>query len=164
MLDVGTEGIMEDIAAPAAPAIYAVRSIFSNDLIFGSGPLGLLAWVAVLFALISAIVVITRHILNPRAHTNGTYFFQIAHIVFLIVVHHLGVGTMMGIGYGPMSYFTSSAIQSVGIGTGILLACCLLVSLVTRTMPQPTLLPCLGGLAAIASIVVIIISLTLIAT
>lgn len=151
-INIATEGV--PVTSPQISGLL--------DLMFSSGPIGLLAWSGILIVIIAAITTIVRHSACPKSHKHGTHFFQIAHVVFFIFINHVGVGSMFGICCGPISYWTSKAILSVSIGLSVLLACSLLVSIVLKKLPKPSLWSLFGCAAAIASFAIIMIGFTLI--
>ena len=145
---------MIESATPSAPVPSVASEFGFWHLIGGAGPAGVFAWLAVVASIVAAVVVVIRHIHNPQCHKHGTSFFAIAHVTFLLVVCNLGVGVLQTMCCPPYSYYVSLIGRSVGISTAILLVCTLVVSLVTRVVPKPTLWSCLGVAAGIVGLLV----------
>lgn len=133
--------------------------IFSfSSLVLGSGYLGLLGWIALLVVVVSAVVVVLRHVRHPERHSRGTAFFGIAHVCLLLFVNNVGVfGLMASLYCGCVSFAlpASQVLVSLASGLGIVGVSSVVVAVALQQFPKASAWDCFGMGAIVMSLCVL---------
>lgn len=155
---------MEPSNTPVAGAVVheqAAYSLFS--VIFKSGILAFLGWMALFVMLAAALVVVIRHFMVPGCHARGTHFFKIAHVCLLaflgivVVCGHI-ISPLCLFPYGDSAFVVTVVARnliSLSIGLVVVIIASVLVSVTLRRLPRPDLWSCLG-LAVVATSIALI--------
>jgi len=165
----GSSNIIYEAAVASSSAPYHMSLLdFFISSVLCSGWFGLFGWLVVAGTAASALVVIIRHFWVKDCHNQGTYFYAIAHLGFLIFscvsIDNLLLGcTFATADTGIFLINFGQAMLMTAIGLLIFLILTGLVYFVTKVKPQPSVISIAGLTAVLVSYLIIFSGIMLIA-